>query len=217
MATPSEAGFISHVLVPEFTKLNGVFSQGGLEAVSTEQFTTTVATLIDVFDRLGMTFAIASKDVKEKRDHLLQPKVLEESPFVAQLVSNDIEKDVVCQAGQGSRMLHGLKRLLHFVYALMGNLNTSPNTKLYDAAKAAYEQTLAMYHARVVRYAIKGGLMTLPYRETFYKTLHETEETAQVAIDQFMAQSKDILAALDVLFVPYDHICRKDGSKAPLQ
>jgi hypothetical protein len=36
-------------------------------------------------------------------------------------------------------------------------LSYSPNTKLYDAAKAAYEQTLAMYHARVVRYAIKGG------------------------------------------------------------
>eukprot|EP00959_Pyramimonas_sp_CCMP1952_P411148 8615696-Pyramimonas_sp.AAC.3 len=87
----AEEGFITHTLVPEFTKLNEVFKQGGLDAVPTEQFTTTLATLVDVFDRLGMTFAIASTDIKEKRTYLLQPTVLEESPFVSQLVINDVK------------------------------------------------------------------------------------------------------------------------------
>jgi len=207
----AEEGFISHTLVPEFTKLNDVFKQGGLDAVPTEKFTMTLATLVDVFDRLGMTFAIASTDIKEKKTHLTQPKVLEESPFVSQLVSNDVKKEVVCQKGQSSRNLHGLKRLLHFVYVLMEQLNVSPDVTLHNAAKAAYDQTLVMYHTRVVRYAIKGGLMMLPYRKNFYEALHETEDTAKVAIEQFMAQAKDILAALDVLFQPYDSICRTDG------
>mmetsp|Transcript_23779 Transcript_23779/g.45314 ORF Transcript_23779/g.45314 Transcript_23779/m.45314 type:complete len:207 (-) Transcript_23779:454-1074(-) len=202
-------GWVGSVAVPAFSPLSEKFAVGGLSSVPTREFVLACAELVAVFDRLGVTFQIASQDVAEKKTNLLKEDVLSASPFVQDLITNDEKEDKVCVPEQSSRMLHCLKRMLVFVAALMQKLVADRSLSLYTCAAEAYSETLEKYHSTAVKLVIKGGLWFLPNRSNFLKAINETEDSAEASMAKFIPMINPMIDELERAFAPWENRCLK--------
>lgn len=73
-----------------------------------------------------------------------------------------------------ARNLHRLLNTLAFISSIFKGLKAGKSLK--DAVTGAYDDTLGKLHAWVVRTGIKAGMLGLPSREAFFKSIGETGE-----------------------------------------
>ena len=64
----------------------------------------------------------------------------------------------------------------------------------------AYDATLGLLHAWVVRAGIKTGMLGLPSREHFLKSIGETEESAKEHAVNFTTAADAIVASIEKLY-----------------
>lgn len=101
-----------------------------------------------------------------------------------------------------ARNLHRLLNTLAFISAIFKGLKE--NKGLKEAVSDAYDQTLGKLHAWVVRTGIKAGMIGLPSRETFFKSIGETEESAKKHGEGFIEAADAIVKAIEALYVGVD-------------
>ena len=97
------------------------------------------------------------------------------------------------------RNLHRLLNTLAFISAIFKGLSAGKSLK--DAVSEAYDATLGLLHAWVVRTGIKAGMLGLPSRDHFLKSIGETEESAKIHGDGFIEAADAIVASIEQLYV----------------
>jgi len=97
-----------------------------------------------------------------------------------------------------ARNLHRLLNTLAFISAIFKGLKAGKTLK--DAVSDAYDTTLGMLHTWVVRTGIKAGMLGLPSREHFLKSIGETEESAIEHAEGFTAAADALVSAIENLY-----------------
>lgn len=170
------------------------------QPIKTLSFTKVIDRVAVVFDFLGSVLHFAKKEVVAKNRSLVQASA--KHPNLTELVDADRRAGTVTVKDSGARNLHRLAAVIRFAALLLEKLvlNGGPSTTLREAASAAYESALAPMHPYVVRTAVRASMRVLPSRASFMEHIGETDESARPAVQDVVASSKQVVAAVDSLY-----------------
>lgn len=115
-----------------------------------------------------------------------------------QIPQNCIQDETITIKNSPARNLHRLVHTLAFISAIFKHLQLGESLK--DAVSGAYDETLGKLHTWMVRTGIKAGMLGLPSREAFFKSIGETQESARGHADGFTSAANAIVAAVESLY-----------------
>ncbi len=99
-----------------------------------------------------------------------------------------------------SRNLHRLMTSFDFIRQLLQLLVADGGVTTREAASTAYDATLSEAHTFVVRAGVKAGMLALPSRESFLRSIGETEESAKANAAAFCKLAEQVIAQIDNLY-----------------
>jgi subtilase family serine protease len=114
------------------------------------------------------------------------------------ILSSCLQDGTITIKNSPGRNLHRLLNTLAFISQIFKGL--AANKSLKDAVSDAYDETLGKLHAWVVRTGIKAGMIGLPSREHFLKSIGETEESARIHGDGFIEAADAIVESINSLY-----------------
>eukprot|EP00892_Ulva_mutabilis_P007327 jgi/Ulvmu1/4967/UM207_0011.1 len=123
-----------------------------------------------------------------------------EFPDVRQLVQADAKANRVSIKGSLARNLHRLRTVLLFVEKLMQNLSAAPDVTLSSAASEAYAVSLGPYHSTVMRATCNAGLLLLPTRVSFLRSIGETEDSGLQSVKAVCPAAMALIECIDKLY-----------------
>lgn len=166
------------------------------QPISTQEFVDACAKVMPIFDHIGTVFLIAKHEFETKRNTVAAEA--SSKPLLNDIVeAGKAEKTITVKNSPG-RNLHRLLNTLAFISAIFKGLQRGKSLK--DAVSTAYDETLGLLHAWVVRTGIKAGMLGLPSREHFLKSIGETEESAKVHGEGFIEAADNIVEAIERLY-----------------
>ncbi|KDD75016.1 hypothetical protein H632_c923p1 [Helicosporidium sp. ATCC 50920] len=164
--------------------------------IKTQDFTDACGAVIPIFDHIGSVFVIAKHEFSSKRESLvaLAPTMT----TLSDVVEAGRKDGSIMIKGSPGRNLHRLMNSILFISHIFQNLEKG--MLLREAVSDAYDATLAQIHTWVVRAGIKAGMIALPTRENFLKSLGETEETARQHAHSFVDAARLVVAHIEELY-----------------
>ena len=166
------------------------------QPISTREFVEACAKVTPIFDHIGTVFVFAKHEFETKRNTVAAQA--EEKPVLNDIVEAGKADKTITVKNSPGRNLHRLLNTLAFISAIFKGLNNGKSLK--DAVSTAYDETLGLLHAWVVRTGIKAGMLGLPTREHFFKSIGETEESAKKHGDGFIEAADRIVEAIETLY-----------------
>lgn len=167
------------------------------KGLQTLPFAEACGNVLPIFDHIGAVFMIAKHEFGGKRDTIVA--VADQFPSLKDIVEAGKKDGTIVKKNSPSRNLHRLMNTLDFICHIFQNL--AAGKALKDAVSDAYDSTLSNLHTWVVRAGIKTGMLGLPSREQFFKSIGETEDSAREHSEGFVDATKKLLADLGTLYV----------------
>ncbi|KAH8370904.1 hypothetical protein KR093_005522, partial [Drosophila rubida] len=128
--------------------------------------------IMKFFLLMGSVFTFVSSDVRSKLDILYEFRKtdtdeLQHFNTIKTMLLYEKDGNLLLQKGyvSGSRTLLRLHRGLEFVYEFLNRLLTvADDEKAHNVCKSAYNDTLAKYHAFLIRKGAQVAMYTIPTR-----------------------------------------------------
>lgn len=166
--------------------------------VSTQQFVDAIAKTFPFFDHLGTVFHFAKNEMEQKRETLVSS--IPTCPTLDDVVAKDKKDKTATVKNSCTRNLHRLLYAVSFISELLSQLTKSANANMQTAAFEAYGQTLSNIHPFLVRMGVKASIYMLPSRETFMKSIGETEESTKKQAAELAPVAKKLVQKVESLF-----------------
>ncbi|KAK9836698.1 hypothetical protein WJX74_006361 [Apatococcus lobatus] len=166
--------------------------------VSTQQFVDAIAKTFPFFDHLGTVFHFAKNEMEQKRETLVS--AISTCPTLDDVVAKDKKDKTTTVKNSCTRNLHRLLYAVSFISELLSQLTKSANANMQTAAFEAYGQTLSNIHPFLVRMGVKASIYMLPTRETFMKSIGETEESTKKQAAELAPVAKKLVVKVESLF-----------------
>ncbi|GLI59613.1 hypothetical protein VaNZ11_001545 [Volvox africanus] len=176
--------------------LRNVHQQG--DTIFSADFACLCEHILEAFDHLGTIMYFAKLEMGGKVESI--KRVSGQLTTLREVVAADIEANRATHKGSCARNLHRLMLVITFVRLMLSNLLENPSMQLKDALWNAYQGSLGPIHTYMVRTAVWAGLVTMPTRETFMRSIGETEESARAHVPEVIATSGQVVARLEALY-----------------
>ncbi|EFJ48912.1 hypothetical protein VOLCADRAFT_90666 [Volvox carteri f. nagariensis] len=173
-----------------------VHGQG--DAIASADFASLCEHILGAFDHLGAIMYFAKLEMGGKVDSI--KRVSGQLTTLREVVEADISANRATLKGSCARNLHRLMLVITFVRLMLSNLMENPGMQLKDALWNAYQGSLSPIHTYMVRTAVWAGLVTMPTRETFMRSIGETEESARAHVPEVITTAADVVTRLEVLY-----------------
>ncbi|GLC37363.1 hypothetical protein PLESTB_001595300 [Pleodorina starrii] len=173
-----------------------VHQQG--DAIASADFASLCEHILEAFDHLGTIMYFAKLEMGGKVESI--KRVSAQLITLREVVEVDIRANRATNKGSCARNLHRLMLVITFVRLMLSNLLENPSMQLKDALWNAYQGSLSPIHTYMVRTAVWAGLVTMPSRETFMRSIGETEESARAHVPAVVAAAGEVVARLETLY-----------------
>ncbi|KXZ44720.1 hypothetical protein GPECTOR_63g46 [Gonium pectorale] len=176
--------------------LRTVQQQGN--AITSKDFASLCEHILEAFDHLGTIMYFAKLEMGGKVESI--KRVSSQLTTLREVVEEDIRANRATNKGSCARNLHRLMLVITFVRLMLENLLNNPSMQLKDALWNAYQGSLHPIHTYMVRTAVWAGLVTMPSRETFMRSIGETEETARAHVPEVLTAAREVVDRLEALY-----------------
>ncbi|GFR42075.1 hypothetical protein Agub_g2896 [Astrephomene gubernaculifera] len=176
--------------------LRTVHQQG--DAITAKDFSSLCEHILEAFDHLGTIMYFAKLEMGGKVESI--KRVSGQLTTLREVVEADVKANKATVKGSCARNLHRLMLVITFVRLMLSNLLDNPTMQLKDALWAAYQGSLHPIHTYMVRTAVWAGLVTMPTRETFMRSIGETEESARAHVPEVVAAARDVVQRVEALY-----------------
>ncbi|GIL77036.1 hypothetical protein Vretimale_3239 [Volvox reticuliferus] len=176
--------------------LRNVHQQG--DTIVSADFACLCEHILEAFDHLGTIMYFAKLEMGGKVESI--KRVSGQLTTLREVVAADIAANRATLKGSCARNLHRLMLVITFVRLMLSNLLENPSMQLKDALWNAYQGSLSPIHTYMVRTAVWAGLVTMPSRETFMRSIGETEESARAHVPEVITTSGQVIARLEALY-----------------
>ncbi|PSC72987.1 glycolipid transfer [Micractinium conductrix] len=165
-------------------------------AIDTAAFADAMEKVLPIFEKIGTVFLFARHEFAHKIETIVAIKG--SMSTLDQVVAAGKADGTITKKNSPARNVHRLLNTLNFIAAIFENL--AKGMPLKDAVSEGYDRTLAQIHAWVVRAGIKTGMMALPSREHFLASIGETEESARLHGEPFVAAAHKLVGLIEALY-----------------
>ena len=183
--------------------------------IVTQDFTVLCDHILGSFDHLGSFTYFAKMEMTSKNESL--KRVAGELRTLREVVEADKQSGKAMVKNSCARNLHRLMLVVSFVRQMLQLLLDNPRMLLKDAFYKAYMGSLAPIHTYVLQTAVWAGLGLLPSRETFLKSIGETEQSARAAAVGAINDTAEVLAQLEKMFADIGQMPVSDVTFLPMK
>lgn len=166
--------------------------------IPTDAFCQCCDKVLPFFDHLGSVFYIAKNEFETKKQSLVE--VACSLATLDAVLAADKAANRVTTKNSCSRNLHRLMTSFDFIRQLLTLLVKDASVSTREAANTAYDATLSEAHTFVVRAGVKAGMLALPSRESFLRSIGETEESARRNAEAFCKLAEQVIQQIGRLY-----------------
>lgn len=182
--------------------------------IVTQDFTVLCDHILCSFDHLGSFMYLAKAEMADKNETL--KRSASTLGTLRAIVEADRRSGKAMVKNSCARNLHRLMLVISFVKQMLQAMLDNERMSLKDAFYKAYLGSLSTIHTYMLQTAVWAALGLLPTKETFLKSIGETEASAKLAAVGVIEGAGQVLVELEKLFVEVGQMPISDFTYVPL-